>query len=147
MTMMSRLKADGSWRLLDHTADIRLEVLGRTREALFVNAALGLTSLLEAPSSAAPETEFEIVVDGVDYEELLVDWLSEILFLNQTKGLVPVEVHINHLSERRIEARIEGRFAGPEEQGQELEIKGVTYHGLSIVKTDEGYSARIVFDI
>jgi SHS2 domain-containing protein len=147
MTVTSRLKAEGSWRFLDHTADIRMEVLGRTREALFANAALGLTSLLAAPSSAAPETEFGIVLDGVDYEELLVDWLSEILFLNQTQGVVPVEVHIDHLAERRIEARIEGRFARPEEQGQDLEIKGVTYHGLSIVKTDEGYSARIVFDI
>jgi SHS2 domain-containing protein len=28
-----------------------------------------------------------------------------------------------------------------------FEIKGVTYHGLSIIKNSDGYSARIVFDI
>jgi SHS2 domain-containing protein len=145
---MSRTaKAEPPWIFLDHTADIRMEVRGRTMEELFSNAARGLTSLLVSRASGHAETEIAVNLAGGDYEELLVDWLREILFQNEVRDFVLLEPRIVSLSETGIEARLEGRPVQPEQERPNREIKGVTYHGLSIEKTDRGYRARIVFDI
>jgi SHS2 domain-containing protein len=147
MMMKSLRKAEKKWIFLDHTADIRMEVHGATLEELFVNAALGLTSLFASESSDPPERELEISIEADDHEELLVDWLREILFQNQTKGFVLIQPHIASLTERRIEARLEGRLGRTEHGETDQEIKGVTYHGLFIRKSRGGYVAQIVFDI
>lgn len=145
---MSRTaKAEPPWIFLDHTADIRMEVHGTTMEELFSNAARGLTSLLVSRPSGDADTEITVNLDSGDYEELLVDWLREILFQNEVRDFVLLEPRIVRLSENGIEARLEGRPVQPGEERSDREIKGVTYHGLSIEETDRGYRARIVFDI
>jgi SHS2 domain-containing protein len=140
------MKSDPGWELLDHTADIRMEVRGKTLEELFLNAAEGLVSLLAPNAEAATDTELDVVLDSDDAENLLVDWLREILFYSETRDFVPVQTEVMELSNRVMKARLVG---GVKLSGEEpvAEIKGVTYHGLSITKTGRGYTAKIVFDI
>ncbi|MEJ2717741.1 MAG: archease [Deltaproteobacteria bacterium] len=145
--MMTTAEADRSWIFLDHTADIRMEVHGKTMEGLFSNAARGLTSLLASQCTGDADTEIAVNLKGGDYEEVLVDWLREILFQNQARDFVLLEPHITRLSETGIEARLNGRPVQPGDERPDREVKGVTYHGLSIEATDDGYRARIVFDI
>lgn len=145
--MRTTAEDDPGWIFLDHTADIRMEVHGETMEELFSNAARGLTSLLGSPWSGDADTVMAVNLEGGDYEELLVDWLREILFQNQARDFVLLEPHITRVSETGIEARLEGRLVQPGEERPDEEIKGVTYHGLSIEETEDGYCARIVFDI
>ncbi len=138
---------DAAWTLLDHTADVRMEVKGRTLEELFVNAALGLTSLLTSEPAVHGNTEIEVVLEGVDREQLIVDWLREILFRNQVDGFVLADADIEELTENRIKARLSGCRALEQDAEPGIEIKAVTYHGLSIDRTDDGYRARILFDV
>ena len=140
------LKSDKGWRLLEHTADIRLEVHGATLEDLFINAARGFTDLILPDSEVTSQTESEISLEADSAEELLVDWLRELLFLHQTRKLVMIDAQMITFSETNLEARVSFGIDPPDFEPS-LEIKGVTYHGLSIVETGEGYSAKIVFDI
>ncbi len=134
------------WRFLDHTADIRMEVRGSTLEELFVNAGRGLGSLLpwgfpdDSPQSLAVDLE------AGDREELLVAWLREILYQHETTGFSFGGARIREFSDTRIAADLHSGVPGRESES-ELEIKAVTYHGLSIEETDQGLVARIVFDI
>lgn len=138
---------DRNWTILDHPADIRMEVRGRTVEQLFVNAALALTSLIAPESPGLPDTEIVVVLEGADHEELIVDWLREILYRNQVARFILVRTLAITVSENRMEARLAGRMAHEDQSQQGLEVKGVTYHGLSVEKTDEGYCARILLDV
>ncbi len=140
-------RTDRGWTFLDHTADIRMEARGETLEDLFANAALGLTSLLASEPAGPADTEIDVVLEGADYEQLIVDWLREILFHYHVRGFILVQPHLTGLSENRIEARLSGITARDEQALPGMEIKAVTYHGLSIQKTDEGYCARILFDV
>jgi SHS2 domain-containing protein len=144
--MTPKKKPDPGWELLNHTADIRMEVRGKTLEELFLNAADGLMSLLAPDGEAKSDTELDVVLGSDNAENLLVDWLREILFYNQTRGFIPVDTEVIELSDYGVKAKLVG---GVKLSGEEpvAEIKGVTYHGLSITKTDAGLMARIVFDI
>ena len=135
-----------NWRLLDHTADVRLEIHGATLEDLFVNSAKALTSLLISDVSGSPDNDMTLSIEGADREELLIAWLREILFHNQVHGFLLLHISNIQLSDTRCEARIFGRSRKPHEE-PEMEIKGVTYHGLTIDQTPEGLIALVVFDI
>ena len=139
-------KIDAGWTLLDHTADIRMAVHGSSVGELFLNAAQGLTSLLARESQGLPDTDLEFRLEADNIEELLVDWLRELLFHHETRGFILVSADIKELSETTLRAKLAGRTRGPEEE-PEIEIKAVTYHRLSIQKNDTGYAVTIVFDI
>jgi SHS2 domain-containing protein len=144
--MKNRPTSDGSWKLIEHTADIRAEVSGSTLEELFVNAACGLTGLLYAGPTVDAEAEIDLVLDGGDVEEILVDWLREILYRKEAERLVFVSADVEELSAESLKVRA---FFGParEEDPPEVEIKAVTYHGLSVERNDSGFTAKILFDI
>jgi SHS2 domain-containing protein len=144
--MAAKKKSDPGWKLLDHTADIRMEIRGCTLEELFLNAAAGLVSLLAPDADAKTDIELDVVLDSDNAENLLVDWLREILFYHETRDFIPVKTQVIELSYKGMKAKLVG---GVKVSGEEpvAEIKGVTYHGLSITKNAEGYAARIVFDI
>ena len=139
-------KIDVGWTLLDHTADIRMAVHGSSVGELFLNAARGFTSLLTRESRGLPDTDLEFRLEADNIEELLVDWLRELLFHHETRGFILVSADIEELSDTTLRAKLAGRTRGPEEE-PEIEIKAVTYHRLSVHKNDTGYDVTIVFDI
>jgi SHS2 domain-containing protein len=134
------------WKFLEHTADVRLEVYGATMEELFVNAAIGFTSLLACDAHIVAAAEFEVDLEAAEPEELLINWLRELLYQHETSGFVLSEAHLFIMSPRRLKARLVGGTRSPDDE-RDMEVKGVTYHGISLEKTDFGYSARVVFDI
>jgi SHS2 domain-containing protein len=142
----NRQKIDGGWRLLDHTADIMIEVWGASLEAVFLTAAEAVTAMLLPCTDVPAQTEFEVALEADTVEELLVNWLREILFHSQTRNLILVQARIEDLSKTVLKAKL---YFGVSRTAcePEFEIKGVTYHGLSIQEHDGTYSARIVFDI
>ncbi len=139
-------KTDPGWRLLEHTADIRMAVNGASLKELFLNAARGFTNLLAPGNRGIPDIELELSLEADNVEELLVDWLRELLFHHQTRGFILVSADIAELSDTTLMAKLAGRTRGSEEE-PEIEIKAVTYHGLSVQKNDTGYAVTIVFDI
>ena len=134
------------WRLLDHTADIRMEVCGQSLEELFINAARGLASLLQCESHDTPSHSLTVDLQAGDREELLVAWLREILYHHHASGFSFGDAHIRDLSDKRIVADLVSGKTGADAK-EDLEIKAVTYHGLAVEPTDDGFVARIVFDI
>jgi SHS2 domain-containing protein len=144
--MKNQANPDGGWRLLDHTADIRLEVWGTSPEKLFIYAAKSLSTLLTSPTEPNSEEQIQVALEGGELDELLVNWLREILFYTQTRRIVVTEADIVELSETSLKARLKVRKKriGAETS---IEVKGVTYHGISIRVNDQGYTAQIIVDI
>ncbi len=144
--MTSRKKIDRGWRLLEHTADIRLEVLGETVEQLFINAARGFTDLVAEATELAPSEEVDVSLEAETVDDLLVDWLRELLYLNQAENFVFIDAQDVELTGASFKARILGRKLGSNELPP-FDIKAVTYHDMSVERTTQGYMTRIVFDI
>ncbi len=144
--MKNQANPDGGWRLLDHTADIRLEVWGTSLEKLFIYAAKSLSTLLTSPTEPNSEEQIQVALEGGELDELLVNWLREILYFTQTRRIVVTDADIVELSETSLKARLKVRKKriGAETS---IEVKGVTYHGISIRVNDQGYTAQIIIDI
>jgi SHS2 domain-containing protein len=103
-------------------------------------------------SIMAPESEFEaatnlkIRVEGDDDEQLMVNWLSELNFLFQTRQFVPVKIFVE-MTAHNLAATVTGDTFDPQKHSVATEIKAITYHRLDVVSEENGWRAQILFDI
>lgn len=136
----------GSFQVIEHTADMGIEVRADSREELFVQAARGLREILSA-TTVTGGAERTIEIEGGDVPELLVKWLNEILFLLETERFFPIDFVIEEVTDDHLRGRIRGEPFDPERHSIEREIKAVTYHQLRVEKQDGLWQARIFVDL
>jgi SHS2 domain-containing protein len=132
----------GRFEEVEHVADAALRVYGNDWSELLCNAALGMFSLIATWDDALPCSEDRISLRSLDAETLLVDWLSELLYLHEMRGLVYVDFDIIDASDNNLEAVARGT----ERWTPNTAIKAVTFNDLYITTTADGYTATIVFD-
>jgi SHS2 domain-containing protein len=134
------------FRTIDHTADVGLVVWGDNRAALFENAAAGLFHLLyPVRSGGHGGKRFDFELAETNLEELLVDWLRQLLYVHEAEGLHLSDFRVDLRDGPRLTASCRGREIEPSRQ--HYDIKLVTYHGLMIERVDERFRVRVIFDI
>jgi len=136
------------YRLIDHTADLGIEVEADSLKGLFKNAALSLTHLIlgEIPKEGKQE-ESTLKIEGEDLEDLMVNWLSEILYLFEGEKKVLKDLEIEDMDSKKLNAILRLVPFDPERYEPQCEIKAVTYHQLKVEKMDGKWKARIIFDV
>lgn len=127
---------------IDHTADWAFRAYGSTLIELFENAAYALFAL-EGALDAQSTLLREIQVQGIDREALMVNWLNELLFQQETKHETYQKFKVTTLTDTDLTATIDGALTQPLTKF----IKAVTYHDLEIQETEAGWQATIVVDV
>jgi SHS2 domain-containing protein len=137
----------GRFRILEHTADIGFEALGTTREEVFANAARALFHIIVELDSVEPRETVDLHVEGADPPSLLVNWLSELLYLQDTEGWLFREFQLISLAERSLVAAARGEKLDPARHQLKLLVKAITYHQLALEPTPTGWRAQVYVDI
>jgi SHS2 domain-containing protein len=141
----------GRYEVEGTTADVAIKALGRTHDALFTNAAFGLADLMCDTRTVKGTVVREIVSSAPTEERLLVAFLTELLVLRETEGLVlsSIEARVSTPGvvddKWRLLAMVWGEPYDRARHQMLHDVKAVTYHTLE-VKPDRGY-ARVLFDI
>lgn len=135
------------FELIEHTADVGLRAWGDTIEEAFEDAALGMFSIMGDISKADEVGEVEVVVENEELEGLLVDWLSELLYLFDAERAFLCRFHVKMEENGKIKlsGRAYGEEYNAEKHGMGTEIKAVTYHMLEADR--EKKEIRVLFDI
>ncbi len=138
---------NGNYELLEHTADVAILVRAKSLEELFVNTASAMFDILADPhfDKQGPRLTADVSQSAADREELLVNWLNELLFLSASQEAVFRDFKIISLDERSLRAEAGGLpFSACE---MHIEIKAATFHELSISGEGEKWQAKVVFDV
>ena len=128
---------------IPHPADWSFRAFGKDLRELFESAAFALFAMQGAASTDAPETARAVEISGIDYESLLVNWLTELLWLQESRREIYPRCQIDALSPTSLRARV---FGTPIRQIDKI-IKAVTYHNLKIEQTANGWEAVVVVDV
>jgi len=139
------------YEYLEHTADIKFLAYGNTLEEVFENAALAMFNVIIDTGKVSGETTRDVCLTSPDLESLLVDWLSELLYLFEVDEIIFWKFRVEEIrgeeGEYSIKAVASGEQYYPESHPFETEIKAVTYNQLELEKTAEGWKAQVVVDI
>jgi SHS2 domain-containing protein len=135
------------YEIIEHTADIGIKAFGENLEESFENAAKAMFDLITDNSKINNVGQYNIRLEAPDFEQLLVDWLSELLFLNSAKNLVfgIFKIKIDKKN-CRLNAKIFGEKFNLSKHNIGIEIKAVTYHMLE-VNNKYPFVVQVLFDI
>lgn len=133
------------FKILPHTADVRLMIFGSSFEEIFQNALLGMAQILKPQTlKDSQEIHEKIEVTSLDSTALLIDFLSEVLYFSNIYKAVFDHLKIDELTLTSIKGEVTGRLV--ESFGED--IKAVTYHEAYVEqKMPDHWEALVIFDI
>lgn len=135
------------FKIIDHTADLGIEVSGRTLNELFENAAYGMFSLITDISKIKSSKQTKIKLDSSDTESLLIIWLNELQYHYSVKKMLFNKFRVNIALPEGI--YLESEVYGGNIKNHEIlhDVKAATYHDLKITQTSNGYKTCIILDV
>lgn len=141
------------WTLIEHTADVGLDVRAPTLDALFVDAAAGLFDVITDVDriGLGEERTFEVSAEAPDL--LLVAWLEELLYRFDTVGELFARGEARVADDGRdghawtLHANMRGERFDPARHPLKVQVKAITYHGLELARDEHGWRARVIFDL
>jgi len=131
----------------DHTADVGLRIRAANLDALFTDAARAMFSVMAGDLEAVrPTEEVHIALEADDLDALLRDWLGELLYTFHVRKLVFSEFTVA-VRENGLHGTARGEPMDAARHQLDVEIKAVTWHGLKVEQTNDGWLAEVIVDI
>jgi len=131
--------------LIDHTADIGVKAYGSSVAEAFSQVAKAMFDLITDDSIIDDVGEYTIELDAPDREQLLVDWLSELIYLHDVDGVVFGRFEVS-IQGNQLKAKAYGESFDKAKHKIGMEIKAVTYHMLAVEEKPEIF-VQVLFDI
>jgi len=135
------------YQIIDHTADLGIIVEGTDVKNLFIRAAQAMTDLMVEGDISKKTVMKDVSLQGEDFPDLMVKWLGEILYLFNGEKLLVHTIEIKSISPITLKSTLTLSSFEPEHHQVKREIKAVTYHQISVDQVNDGWQARIIFDI
>lgn len=131
----------------EHTADVGLRVRAADLNELFADAAKALFSLIVANLDAVqPVHQTRLQIAGDRYDDLLFDWLSELLYQFDANHLLLAEFDVQ-VDEHGLNATARGEPVDRDRHELDMEVKAITYHGLKVERQGSQWVAEVIVDI
>ena len=138
-------------RFLEHTTDAYIEAWGPTLERTFAQAAEAFYETMLNVQKIDPILEEHIQVAGHDKKELLYNWIEQLLLEFDIKAMVYASYHIIIAPDDRTSFKLRGRVRGEKydrgKHGAKTEVKGVTYHLMTIEEDAKEAKIRFILDL
>jgi len=142
------------FEILDISGDIGLRSFGKTLQEAFVNAAIGMYSLITDIGEIEEKKSIDVSLENDSLDSLLVAWLNELVFHFDAYGFIGKKISITEadlepatLKSYRLNAVLSGEEFDTDRHESRLLIKAATYHRLRIAKVNEIWKIEVIFDI
>ncbi len=136
------------FEFFEHTADIGAHIYGATLPELFQNGAAALFDALGDLKKSGAKSQKSVSLRATSLEDLLHDWLTELLYEVEANHVLYDEITITELTPGRLDATVAGKAIDFSQSQTNEEIKAVTYHQLRVEQLPDGsWRATVIFDV
>jgi len=137
------------YEFLQHTADIKIRAWGKTLEEAFEKAAEAFTDTTVDIRTVEPRERDELTVHGDDLEELLYNFIEELIIRLDSDGKLysRFRVRISGDGGYTLEAEMWGEYLDLSKHEPKIHVKAMTYHEMRIYREGDRYIIEYVLDI
>jgi SHS2 domain-containing protein len=135
------------YRVTPRQSDLAVKVLGNSQADLFANSAFALFDVMTDVEKVAIKDRMPLEVEGADRDDLMVNWMRELLYLYQGSGYLLKEFHIREAKDTSVKAEVFGEKIDPDRHDIKKEILAVAYHQSRMQKTGDQWTAQVIFEI
>ncbi|MBN2475689.1 MAG: archease [Pirellulales bacterium] len=133
--------------IFEHTADLGLRIRADDLDGLFAEAARAMFSAIVTNlGQVHPRQTVSLQLEGDRHDELLRDWLGELLYAFHADHMLFCEFEVR-LTDTGLTATARGESIDTGRHEIDAELKAVTYHGLKLQREGEGWLAEVIVDI
>ncbi len=130
----------------DHTADVGIIAYGKDFREALENVACAMFSIMVNLKEVNEAICRIIEVEGRE-EELVVNWLNELLYLFDAESLAFCRFEVKEMSKDKMKALAFGEKLDPKKHKCKMGVKAATYHQLTVAKEGEVYKVQVILDV
>jgi len=143
--------SEQKYEYLYHIADAKFRAYGSTLEEAYENAAIAMFNVMINTSGLGTGESRDIEVESNDIKGLLVEWLSELLYLFEVDEIIFSEVKIISIKNRNNGFLLKGKASGElidlSRHNFDTQVKAVTFHDLQVDEDEAGrFCVQVVVD-
>lgn len=136
------------YRLTRHQSELAVRVIGESQADLFANSALALFDVMLADVGKVEARErIPLEVEGADRDDLMVNWMRELLYLYQGSGYLVREFLVREVKDTLVKAEVGGEKLDPDRHEIQQEIAAVALHKSRMEKTGDQWTAHLIFEL
>ena len=135
------------YRITPRQSELAVRIVGTSQANLFENAAFALFDVMSDSAKIELRERMPLEVEGSDRDELLVNWLRELLYLYQGSGYLLNDFSILEAKDTSLKAEVGGEKLDLDRHEIKQEIATVAYHQSRMQKTGDQWIAQVIFEV
>ncbi len=141
------MEKEKKYRLTTRQSELAVKVTGGSQADLFANSAFALFDVMLDVEKIDVKERLLLEVEGADRDDLLVNWMRELLYLYQGSGYLLKEFIIREVKDTTVKAEVCGEKVDPDRHEIKQEITAVAYHQSRMTKTGNQWTAQLIFEV
>ena len=135
------------YRLMTRQSELAVRVVGNSQADLFANSAFALFDVMTDLEKIEVKERLPLEVEGADRDDLMVNWMRELLYLYQGSGYLLKEFQIREVKDTLVKADVCGEKIDPDRHDMKTEVAAVAYHQSRMEKTGNQWTAQLIFEV
>ncbi|MGD9275987.1 MAG: archease [Candidatus Pacearchaeota archaeon] len=134
-----------NFKFLEHTADIKFQAFGKTKEGAFRNSFFALRESICGGLKIQKKIRKKIKIKAKDDESLLYNFLEEFLYLLDSENFLISEIR----NIKIINGNLSAEVFGDESKNYDFtnNVKAITYNQMFVKKENEKWVVQVVLDV
>lgn len=141
------MEKQNKYRLTRRQSELAVRVTGNSRADLFANSAFALFDVMADVDKIEVKERINLEVEGTDRDDLMVNWMRELLYLYQGSGYLLREFNIREVKDTVVKAEVCGEKIDPDRHEVKQEIGAVAFHKSRMEKTGNQWTAQVIFEL
>ena len=135
------------YRIFSRSSDLAVKVFGKSQAELFANSAFALFDQLTDIGKVDLHDHLTLEVEGADRDDLMVNWMRELLYLYQRSGYLLKDFVVKEVKDNYIRGEVGGEKFDPDRHEIQREISAVVSHQSRMEKTGDQWTAQVVLEL
>jgi protein archease len=135
------------YRITKHQTELAVRINGSSQADLFANSAFALFDVMTDPTAIEIKERIPLEIEGSDRDDLMVNWMRELLYLYQGSGYLLKEFKISQVKDTIVKAEVCGEKIDPDRHEIKQEIAAVAFHKSRMEKTGNQWIAQVIFEL
>lgn len=135
------------YRITARQSELAVRIAGNSQADLFANSAFALFDVMTDVEKVELKEQLPLEVEGIDRDDLMVNWMRELLYLYQGSGYLLKEFQIREVKDTLVKAEVGGEKIDPDRHEIKMEITAVAYHQSRMQKTGDQWTAQLIFEV
>ena len=141
------METQKNYRITTHQNELAVRIVGNSQADLFANSGFALFDVMSDIDKIEAAERLSLEVEGSDRDDVMVNWIRELLYLYQGGGYLLREFKINEVNDTSVKAEVAGEKIDPDRHEIKQEIAAVAFHKSRMQKTGNRWIAQVIFEI